>query len=225
MSMCTGISNGINDVKFEKPFVINGIQSLTTINDTAYHQNVSLYNSFLGYYNHWLNITTNINNNNMSENMFHNFSNTYCNPFTIPNNLLYLNFESFQYLFFDKQDLIFNNDMYYVNNEFSFGSKYDYYYDLKIVETAHFPLFPLYLGRAYLITYKPTIFYEKSYGRLIYLLDLNLQLEQLNIQLESNEIRLKIFPHKLSIPGIVKFETTRKYDCKYIQYILLCLLI
>ncbi|RGB42867.1 hypothetical protein C1646_750421 [Rhizophagus diaphanus] len=69
-----------------------------------------------------------------SETISHGFSEPYCNPHTIPNNLLSLYFESFQYLFPNKPDLVYFND--------------------NIIDAAHFSL---YLGRAYFISYQPII--------------------------------------------------------------------
>ncbi|CAB4374335.1 unnamed protein product [Rhizophagus irregularis] len=198
MSICTGISNEINNVEL---FAESYEFFTKIINDTTNHQNVSLNNDYPYY---WLNITTNI-NNNISETISHNFSDPYCNPHTIPNNLLSLNFESFQY-FNDKSQLIFNIDVInsdknnYINN----GDNYD----IGIIKAAHFSL---YLGRAYVVSYKPIIVdNEKIYTRDVeYKLELNPRLEQLPIQLESNEVRVKVL--LLSEPGIARFETTRKY--------------
>ncbi|CAG8447322.1 10610_t:CDS:2 [Rhizophagus irregularis] len=137
MSICTGISNGINNVKF----------------------------SVFSEYDYGV------------------LTDPYCNPYTIPNNLLSLNFESFQYLFSSKSDLDYSN--------------------YNIIDTSHFSL---YLGRAYFIHHKPTMV---DYNGV----ELNLQLEQLPIQLESNEVRLRISPDiLLSKPAnarFVRFESTR----------------
>ncbi|CAB4484993.1 hypothetical protein RhiirA5_420767 [Rhizophagus irregularis] len=169
MTICTaGIYNSINDVNIPRH----------TINYDITHRrlNVSLDEREI-----WLNITFNI--NNISDLYVYDDSEPYCNPNIIPNNLLSLNFESFQYLFLNKADPDLN---YSINN---------------IIDTAHFSL---YLGRAYFISYKPIIV-DKD-------VKLNLQLEQLPIQLESNEVNLKIFPHKLSNPFTARFEKTKKFD-------------
>ncbi|CAB4406209.1 unnamed protein product [Rhizophagus irregularis] len=211
MSICTGISNEINNVEllFAKS-LYGSLNDTKIINDTTNHQNVSLIDNY-SYY--WLNITTNI-NNNISETISHNFSDPYCNPHTIPNNLLSLNFESFQY-FNDKSQLIFNiddinSDKFYIinsdkNNYINNGDDYD----IGIIEAAHFSL---YLGRAYFVSYKPIIVNNNNGNNediFKYKLELNPRLEQLPIQLESNEVRVKVFP--LSDARIARFETTRKY--------------
>ncbi|CAB4439958.1 unnamed protein product [Rhizophagus irregularis] len=202
MSICTEISNEINNVKFNVLPEFYG--ELTLSNDTINHQNVSLFD--IGYSYSWLNITTNI-NNNISETIFHNFSDPYCNPHTIPNNILSLNFESFQYLLPYKPDLIFNTDKYNIINSI----KNDDNDNIGIIETiTHFSL---YLGSAYIISYKPIIINnEDTFGNLKYKLELNLQLEQLPIQLESNEVRLKVLPIELSYSRIARFESTKIFS-------------
>ncbi|CAB4484988.1 unnamed protein product [Rhizophagus irregularis] len=198
MSICTGISNGVNKVEFNsESYGANP----TLTNETINHQNISLnyYSSYSSY--SWLNITTNI-NNNISETIPRNFSDPYCNPHTIPNNLLSLNFESLQYFSItDESYLIFNTDKYNVNSNKNNIINNDDNYD---IETAHFSL---YLGRAYFISYKPIIVSNED---IKYILELNPRLEQLPIQLESNEVRVKVL--LLSDPRIARFETTRKYD-------------
>ncbi|GBB94222.1 hypothetical protein RclHR1_23120002 [Rhizophagus clarus] len=195
MSVCTGIPNGIE-------FISDAADAVTDV--TKFRKNVSLYNN-----DFWLNITINTtNNNNMNENISHNFNGSYCNPYTIPNNLLFLSLESFQFSFDNKPDLIFNYDTYdlynaITNNNITFGDN-----EIRTIETAHFSL---YLASAYLITYKPIIVY---YG-VVHILELNPRLEQLPIQLGSNEIYLNIrlnLNSDMLNAGTSRTETTRQYD-------------
>ncbi|CAB4406217.1 unnamed protein product [Rhizophagus irregularis] len=183
MNMCTGFYNSINDVK------INGKYTKYNIFNEIYRKRVNLKGN--RNFDIWLNITFNI-NNNISEPIFHDIPDIdlYCNPVTIPNNLLSLNFESFQYSFPNKPDLNYNIKDY---------TDYLSYYN-NIIDTTHFSL---YLGRAYFISYNPIVVDDN--------VKLNLQLEQLPIQLESNEVRFRIFLN-FPDPFMARFETTNQYD-------------
>ncbi|EXX76162.1 hypothetical protein RirG_035690 [Rhizophagus irregularis DAOM 197198w] len=182
MSICTGISNGINNVKFSV-FSEYDYGVLTLTNDTVNHQNVSFSSFGLSNFHSWLNITTNINNNINNETISHDFSDPYCNPYTIPNNLLSLNFESFQYLFSSKSDLDYSN--------------------YNIIDTSHFSL---YLGRAYFIHHKPTMVDYNGVELNLQLEQLPIQLESNEVRLR---ISPDILLSKPANARFVRFESTR----------------
>jgi hypothetical protein len=217
--MSTGISNGIRDIKFNDNVTITNV----AINrkNVSLHITDELYNESDLFYNHLLNITTFSLEDNTNENILNNDSDPYHNPLNIPNNLLTLSFDSIQFFFDNKPNLIFNN--YGSNDTF-----HDYYefnirniYIGNIEGILNTPRFSLNLGRAYYISFNPIITKSNYKGFLksslvVYDIKLNPYLEQLPMQLESNEIRLKIIPHIFSSKRFIKFETTKKYDCKYI---------
>jgi hypothetical protein len=203
MNICTDISN---EMKITSDQMINGVYenfSLAGVHEhEPYNQSVSL--AYIGPapygsdYKFRFNISTITNNANNGTQQY--MDNTDV-PLSIPSNSLFLSFKSLQT--FIGEDIIASID--------GIQNKPAEAFD---IETGHFLL---YLGQAYIISFKPIV-YIHDY-ELGLTLDLNLQLEQIPIKLESNQIQLEIYSR--SDPcTIIRYEGIRTYDCKYIR---LCL--
>src|SRR5437763_1862222 len=211
MTMCTGISNVMktDDVIFND--VMEFVDQNTTIL-APYCQNVQLRyrypNDSITIDNmYWLNInitaaSTNINDDTQKYmNISEYFRYPYNTSLSIPNNELFLSFESFQF------------DQIGKYSNISFDRTYDNFYDG--LEPTYFSL---YLRQASLISLKPKIssIYSNSPIRRVVRLELNPRLEQLPINLESNQIQFGInYPSR-----ILDVVETKEYACEYMYTIM-----